>query len=184
MEVQVYGFFVWYVVDQVQFVVFVMGFEQFDDFGVWGYFFDYVVVFVDQFVYVLLDCCYVFGGEGVFEEDVVVEVFFDYWVDDYFCGWIELFDCMVDQVGVGVVDDFQFFFVFGCDDLQGCVVIDGVVGVDQVVVDFVGEGCFGQVCVDGLGYFGYGDWVIEGMLIVVGKSNDGYGVFFFSGDFY
>lgn len=124
-----------YVFDQVQFVVFVMGFEDFDYFGVWCYFFDDVVVLGDQFIYVFFDCGYVVWCEWVFGIDVVVEVFGDYWVDYYFYVWVQLFDGVVDQVGVGVVDDFYVFFVFGGDDVQVGIVVDDVIGIDQYVID-------------------------------------------------
>lgn len=84
---------------------------------------------------------------------------------------------LVYQVCGGVVQDFQCFWVFVGDDLQVGVVVDGEVGIYQFVVDFVGQGGFGQIGVDGGGYVLYGYGMFEWLFVVVGKGDFDYGKF-------
>ncbi len=182
--VQAHGLLVGHVLDQAQLVVFATGLEHVDDFGARGHLLDDVVVLLDQLLHALFDSGQVFRGEGALVGDVVVEAFVDDRADDHLGGRVQLLHRVADQVGARVTDDLQSLFIFRGDDLQLGIVGDQVAGIDQLAIDFAGQGGFSQACTDRRGNVGYGNGVIERALAAIGKSNNGHGASSPSGDPY
>ena len=155
--VHAHGFHFGHVFNQAQFVFFAAFLEDFDGFGARGHDFDHIVILIDQLFHPCFDGGYVFGREGFFRGDVVVEAVFNHGADDHFRIGEQLLDGMPHQVRAGVADDVHAFRVFGRDDLHGGVFGNRVAGIAQYAVHFAGHGGFGQSRADGCGDLGNGD---------------------------
>ena len=131
--------------------------EDFNHFGARQHFFNHIVILVDELLHAFFNRFHVFGREGFFRGDVVVEAFFNHRADHHFGIGVELFHGMADQVRAGMADDFHAFGVFGRDDLHGGIFGNRVARIAQYAVHFAGHGGFGQSGADGCGDLGNGD---------------------------
>ena len=150
------GDVVCHVVNQAQFVVFAALFKDFNHFGARGHFFDDIVVLVNQLFHARFNGGDVFRGEGFFAENVVVKAVFNHRPDNHFNVWEQLFNCVPNQVGAGMADDFYAFGVFGGDDLHAGIGGNRVAGIAQNAVYFACHGGFCQPCADVGGDLGDG----------------------------
>jgi hypothetical protein len=169
--VQAHGGFVGHVLDQPQLVVLATDPEHLDHLRPRRDLLDHLVVLLDQLAHARLDRRQVFGREGAFVPDVVVEAFGDHRADDHLGLRIQLLDRVADQVGAGVADDFHALLVLGRDDAQAGVMVDAVAGVDQPAVHGAGHGGLGQARADGLGDVHDADGMFELAAAAVGKRD-------------
>jgi hypothetical protein len=75
-----------------------------------------------------------------------------------------------------MAQDFEAIIVFGRDDGDSGVLVNGVGGIDDVITDFASEGCLSEARAYGFSNLVDGDGMIEGFLIAVWQGNDGHGV--------
>ena len=150
------GDVVCHVVNQAQLVVFAALFKDFNHFGTWRHFFDNVVVLVNQLFHARFNGGDVFGREGFFAENVVVEAVLNHGPDDHFYAGEQLFNGMPNQVGAGMANDFYAFGIFGRDDLHAGIFGNRIAGIAQNAVYFTCHGGFCQPCADVGGNLGDG----------------------------
>ena len=91
---------------------------------------------------------------------------------------------MTNQMRAGVANDFQAFLIFWRNDLQSCVAINQITGINQLAIDLASYRGLSQASTNRLRHLEYGYRVIERTLTAVGKSNDGHGASSPSGDLY
>ena len=183
--IHAHGFHFGHVFNQAQFVFFAALLEDFDGFGARGHDFDHIIVLIDQLFHPRFDGGHVFGGEGFFCGDVVVEAFFNHRADYHFGIGIELLHGMADPVRAGMADDFYAFRVFRRDDLHGGIFANRVARIAQHAVHFAGHGGFGQPGADGCGDLGngYGGFVLAHGAVGQGDVDLGHdGLSFFEMD--
>ena len=133
-----------HVLDQAQLVVLAAGLEDLDDLRARGHLLDHVVVLGDQLAHALLDRGHVVRGERALGPDVVVEAVLDDRADHHLRVRVQLLDRMADQVRGRVADDVHALRILGGKDLQACVVVDQVAGIDLASVHLAGHGRLGQ----------------------------------------
>ena len=173
-----------HILDQAQLVLLTTGLEHLDDLVTRGHFLDHVVIGGDQLSHALFDGSHVVRREGALVGDVVIKAIINHRADNHLGGGIQLLDGVTDQVSTGVADNLNAFFVFGGDDLQACVLLDQVTGINQAAIYFAGDRSLGQTSTNRLGDFRNGNGIIEIALTAVREGNNGHVPLLLSGDPY
>ena len=120
------------------------------------HFLDDVVVLRNQLFHALLDGSHVIQRKGALKGNIVVKAFVNHRANDHFCRGIQLLDRVPHQVRTRVADDFHAFRVFRRNDLQSCIMVDGVTSIYQAAIYLACHRIFGQTGANGSGNFGHG----------------------------
>src|SRR5690606_2326160 len=172
--IQPHGFFIGHVLDQAQLVLLAPLGKYLDDFVTRRHLLDDVILGGDQLAHALLDGRHVFRREAALVGDIVIEAFINDRTDHHLRSGIQLLDRVPNQVGTGMANDFEPFFILWRDDLQLGITIDDVTGINQATVDLARHGGLRQTRADGLSHLGNAYGMIKSALTAVRKSNDGH----------
>ena len=89
--------------------------------------------------------------------------------------WEQIFDGISQQMRGRMPNDFQALGVFGGDDGQLCVGLDGETRVHHFGIDLACQGGLGQARANGRGHFGHCDGATEFTQRTVGKCDLNHG---------
>ena len=182
--VQAHRLLVGHILDQTQLVLLTTGLEHLDDLVTRGHFLDHVVIGGDQLSHALFDGDHVVRREGALVGNIVIEAIINHRANNHLGGGIQLLDGMTDQVSTGVADNLNAFFILGGNDLQPCVLLDQVTGINQATIYLAGDRSLGQTGTNRLGDFRNGNGIIEIALTAVREGNNGHVPLLLSGDPY
>ena len=128
-------------------------------------------VALDDFVHAGFDLLQVFGREGTFEGEVVVEAVFNGRPDRHLRRREEFLDGLGHQVRRRVADEFETFGIAPGHDGDFGVLVDHMGEVDETAVHTAGESGLRKAHADVLGDVEYARSIFKFTLRTVGKSN-------------
>ena len=141
------------------------------------FFLDDVVILGYQRQHALFQGSQIFIGQGTVKINVIVEAVVDDGTDGHLGLGPELLDSMTQQVGAGVAQNVQTFFVFGSDDGQRGIGFDQLARIHQFTVYPTGNARLGETGTDVRGHIHDGNGVGKLTLAAIRQSNDWHCVF-------
>ena len=143
MVIQTHSFFIGHIFNQAQLIIFMTLLKYINYLFARGNFFNYIIILCNQFFHASFDCSNIFGCKRTLVPDIIIEAIFNYRSDNHFGFRIQLFNGMTNQMCTGVTNDFDTFFIFGCNDADLSIFCYLITCIYQFAVNLSGNCGFG-----------------------------------------